>query len=158
MRRLIPAMPSGCSLKFMMDAMPDVHLGRRHLRATCGYTCRQQATQGLEGVSIAHLFAHGHTIWLFTMCRPKSTVVLFRSYTLIWRRWPNHMVVTIAYMRCVPHMIECAYERRLRTARSNARHHQNKTSYHSSIRYLYMKEQCLSMPLRDERNKNRNVS
>jgi hypothetical protein len=88
------------------------------------------ATQGLEGVSVAHLFAHGHNDML--VIHDVSSEIhcsSVRSYTLIWRRWPNApWLLRLLYMRCVPQWLSAP-----RTKAANWRdpmhnHHQNKTS------------------------------
>lgn len=104
-----PAMPSGCSLKFMMEAMParafDVGIAEQHaVTFSAG-----MATQGL--IPFCNIYssfmqrAYDQVIHDVALQKLQVVLCLDRG-GLVGADGPTHHgAYDIAYMRCIPHMI-----------------------------------------------------
>jgi 1-deoxy-D-xylulose-5-phosphate synthase len=104
-----PAMPSGCSLKFMMDAMPnrafDVGICEQHaVTLSAG-----MATQGLRVFCniYSSFMQRAYDMVIHDVAIQKLPVVFCLDRAgLVGEDGPTHHgCYDIAYMRCIPHMI-----------------------------------------------------
>lgn len=104
-----PAMPSGCSLKFMMDAMPDrafdVGIAEQHaVTFSAG-----MATQGL--IPFCNVYssfmqrAYDQVIHDVAMQKLHVVFCLDRGGLVGADGYTHHGAYDLAYMRCVPNMI-----------------------------------------------------
>ena len=107
-----PAMPSGCSLKFMMDAMPnrafDVGICEQHaVTLSAG-----MATQGLRVFCNIYstFMQRAYDMVIHDVAIQKLPVIFCLDRAgLVGEDGPTHHgCYDIAYMRCVPHMIVSA--------------------------------------------------
>ncbi len=134
-----PAMPSGCSLKFMMDAMPD--------RAFDVGICEQHAvtlsagmaTQGLRVFCniYSSFMQRAYDMVIHDVAIQKLPVIFCLDRAgLVGEDGPTHHgCYDVAYMRCVPHMIVSApmNEGELRDLMYTAQLEKNQLPF--SIRY-----------------------
>jgi 1-deoxy-D-xylulose-5-phosphate synthase len=134
-----PAMPSGCSLKFMMDAMPnrafDVGICEQHaVTLSAG-----MATQGLRVFCniYSSFMQRAYDMVIHDVAIQKLPVIFCLDRAgLVGEDGPTHHgCYDIAYMRCVPHMIVSApmNEGELRDLMYTAQLEKNQLPF--SIRY-----------------------
>jgi 1-deoxy-D-xylulose-5-phosphate synthase len=134
-----PAMPSGCSLKFMMDAMPnrafDVGICEQHaVTLSAG-----MATQGLRVFCniYSSFMQRAYDMVIHDVAIQKLPVIFCLDRAgLVGEDGPTHHgCYDIAYMRCVPHMIVSApmNEGELRDLMFTAQLEKNQLPF--SIRY-----------------------
>ncbi len=134
-----PAMPSGCSLKFMMDAMPgrafDVGICEQHaVTLSAG-----MATQGLRVFCniYSSFMQRAYDMVIHDVAIQKLPVIFCLDRAgLVGEDGPTHHgCYDIAYMRCIPHMIVSApmNEAELRDLMYTAQLEKNQLPF--SIRY-----------------------
>jgi 1-deoxy-D-xylulose-5-phosphate synthase len=134
-----PAMPSGCSLKFMMEAMPnrafDVGICEQHaVTLSAG-----MATQGLRVFCniYSSFMQRAYDMVIHDVAIQKLPVIFCLDRAgLVGEDGPTHHgCYDIAYMRCVPHMIVSApmNEGELRDLMYTAQLEKNQLPF--SIRY-----------------------
>jgi 1-deoxy-D-xylulose-5-phosphate synthase len=134
-----PAMPSGCSLKFMMEAMPnrafDVGICEQHaVTLSAG-----MATQGLRVFCniYSSFMQRAYDMVIHDVAIQKLPVIFCLDRAgLVGEDGPTHHgCYDIAYMRCVPHMIVSApmNEGELRDLMFTAQLEKNQLPF--SIRY-----------------------
>ncbi len=134
-----PAMPSGCSLKFMMEAMPnrafDVGICEQHaVTLSAG-----MATQGLRVFCniYSSFMQRAYDMVIHDVAIQKLPVIFCLDRAgLVGEDGPTHHgCYDIAYMRCVPHMIVSApmNEAELRDLMYTAQLEKNQLPF--SIRY-----------------------
>ncbi len=148
-----PAMPSGCSLKFMMEAMPnrafDVGICEQHaVTLSAG-----MATQGLRVFCniYSSFMQRAYDMVIHDVAIQKLPVIFCLDRAgLVGEDGPTHHgCYDIAYMRCVPHMIVSApmNEGELRDLMYTAQLEKNQLPF--SIRYPrgegVMPEWCTEM-------------
>src|SRR5574343_371992 len=109
---ITPAMPSGCSLKFMMEAMPerafDMGIAEQHaVTFSAGL-----ATQGL--VPFCNIYssfmqrAFDQVIHDVALQKLNVVFCLDRAVLVVADGPTHHGAYDIAYMRCIPHMVVSA--------------------------------------------------
>jgi 1-deoxy-D-xylulose-5-phosphate synthase len=136
---ITPAMPSGCSLKFMMEAMPnrafDVGICEQHaVTLSAG-----MATQGLRVFCniYSSFMQRAYDMVIHDVAIQKLPVIFCLDRAgLVGEDGPTHHgCYDIAYMRCVPHMIVSApmNEGELRDLMYTAQLEKNQLPF--SIRY-----------------------